>query len=58
MSETQLGVLQQGNNFLNSKGAIQISELEIMITLQKERKKFIKQVKGTGNVCVLFSYLK
>src|ERR1700729_2480001 len=50
MSFQQLQVLMQGNNFINSNGVVKVSELEILVTLQRIRKDFIKEEKSPGVV--------
>ena len=50
MTFQQLQVLMQGNNFINSNGVVKVSELEILITLQRIRKAFVKEEKSPGVV--------
>jgi len=60
LSSTQVQVLQQGYNFINSAGTFRSSVLEMILTLKKTLPNFIKRKKGTEvinltNVCYLIS---
>ncbi len=50
MTDDQLDILLQGQNFLHSSGSVHTCDLERLITLSKTRPKYIKKVKGTTMV--------